>query len=168
MNKSNLKRYAPQARRDIIAAVTQRAQLLGLGESGGQVSAEAVQVQGDVALIGGRTWPANVQGRRDALLRRMQRDGYAHTLEAVAYTWFNRLAALRYMELHDYLGYGRRLLSSPIGSVGGLPEVLGHALALAEAGDLPGAQTRQPGRRAVPPGADRPVQRPEPGHALLV
>ena len=54
-----------------------------------------MQVQGDVALIGGRPWPANVQPRSEALLQRMQREGYAHTLEAVAYTWFNRLAALR-------------------------------------------------------------------------
>ena len=139
MNKTHLKRYAPKARKDIIAAVTQRAQLLGLSagssSDAGQVLAEPVQLQGDVVLIGGRPWPANVQGRRDALLRRMQRDGYAHTLEAVAYTWFNRLAALRYLELHDYLGHGRRVLSHPDG---GLPEVLGHALALAEAGDLPG------------------------------
>ena len=101
MNKTNLKRYAPQARKDFIAAVTARANLLGLSQRGGKVLAEPVHVQGDVALIGGRPWPANVQGRREALLQRTQRDGYAHTLEAVAYTWFNRLAALRYTELHD-------------------------------------------------------------------
>jgi hypothetical protein len=135
MNKTNLKRYAPQARKDFIAAVTARANLLGLSERGGKVHAEPSEVKGDVALIGGRPWPANVQGRREALLLRMQRDGYAQTLEAVAYTWFNRLAALRYMELHDYLGHGRRVLSNP---EGGLPEVLTHALPLAEAGDLPG------------------------------
>ena len=68
-------------------------------------------------------------------LQRMQREGYAHTLEAVAYTWFNRLAALRYMELHNYLGHGRRVLSNP---EGGLPEVLTHALPMAERGELPG------------------------------
>jgi len=56
-------------------------------------------------------------------------------MEAVAYTWFNRFAALRYMELHDYLGHGRRVLSNP---EGGLPEALAYALDLAEAGDLPG------------------------------
>lgn len=143
MNKTNLKRYAPQARKDFIAAVTARANLLGLSERAGQVHAEPAQVQGDVALIGGRPWPASVQGRREQLLHRMRRDGYAQTLEAVAYTWFNRLAALRYMELHDYLGHGRRVLSNP---EGGLPEVLTHALALAEAGDLPGlgaAQVRE-------------------------
>ena len=39
-------------------------------------------------------------------------------LRAVAYTWFNRFAALRYMELHDYLGHGHRVLSS---ATAGLP-----------------------------------------------
>ncbi len=136
MNKTNLKRYAPQARRDFIAAVTGRAQLLGLSERAGQVQAEPCTVQGDVALIAGRPWPASVQGQRQALIERMQRDGYSGTLEAVAYTWFNRVAALRFMELHDYLGHGRRVLSNPEGS--GLPEVLAHALELAESGDLPG------------------------------
>lgn len=140
MNKTNLKRYAPQARKDFIAAVTARAQLLGLSEVAGKPYAELCEVNGDVAVIAGRAWPASVQGKRDRLLQRMKRDGYTVTLDAVAYTWFNRFAALRYMELHDYLGHGRRVLSNPDGA---LPEVLSHALELAEAGDLPGLQAEQ-------------------------
>lgn len=135
MNKTNLKRYAPQARKDFIAAVTARAQLLGLSEVGGTPQAEPCTVNGEVAVIAGRPWPASVQGKRERLFQRMKRDGFAATLEAVAYTWFNRFAALRYMELHDYLGHGRRVLSNP---EGGLPEALAYALDLAEAGDLPG------------------------------
>ena len=69
MNKTNLKRYAPEARKDFIAAVTARANLLGLGERAGKPHAEPCEVRGDVALIGGRPWPANVQGRREALLK---------------------------------------------------------------------------------------------------
>jgi len=111
---------------------------LGTGSDAGQVIAEPCTVQGDVALIAGRAWPARVQGQRDALLQRMRRDAYVATLEAVAYTWFNRLAALRFMELHDDLGHGRRVLSNPVGGAGGLPEVLAHALDLAESGNLPG------------------------------
>jgi len=45
-------------------------------------------------------------------------------MDEVAYTWFNRFAALRYMEIHDYLGHGWRVLSS---RDGGLPEILRHA-----------------------------------------
>ena len=135
MNKSNLKRYAPQARRDFIAAVTARANLLGLSIEGGELHAAPAETRNDIVLIAGRAWPVKVQGQRQRLIQRMRRLGVAQVIDAVAYAWFNRLAALRYMELHDYLGHGRRVLSNP---AGGLPEVLAHALELAEQGDLPG------------------------------
>jgi hypothetical protein len=135
MNKAKLKSYAPQARKDFIVAVTARAHLLGLDEQGGQLKVAPAQTQGDVTLIAGQAWPAKVDGQRQQLIARMQREGFAQTVEAVAYTWFNRFAALRYMELHDYLGHGHRALSS---REGGLPEILAHASELAQAGDLPG------------------------------
>jgi hypothetical protein len=74
--------------------------------------------------------------QRERLVRRIQRDGFAHTLEAVAYTWFNRFAALRFMELHDYLGHGHRVLSSS--TAGALPDILTHAADLAASRELPG------------------------------
>ena len=136
MNKAKLKTYAPQARKDFIAAVTQRANLLGLSESAGKFEALPAERRGDVVLIAGREWPARVAQQRDRLVRRIQRDGFAYTMEAVAYTWFNRFAALRYMELHDYLGHGHRVLSSA--TTGGLPDILAHAADLAASRELPG------------------------------
>lgn len=140
MNKAKLKSYAPQARKDFIAAVTARAHLLGLDDQHGQLKIAPAQTQGDVTLIAGQAWPAKVDGQRQLLIARMQREGFAQTVEAVAYTWFNRFAALRYMELHDYLGHGHRALSS---REGGLPEILAHASELAQAGDLPGLKASQ-------------------------
>ncbi|MEJ2800310.1 BREX-1 system adenine-specific DNA-methyltransferase PglX [Comamonadaceae bacterium PP-2] len=134
MNKANLKSYAPKARLDFIKAVTERANMLGITASG----AAPAQVRGDVAIIDGTEWPAKVAAQRDQLIARMQREGFAQTCEAVAYTWFNRFAALRYMELHDYLGHGHRALSS---STGNLPDILTHAADLAQSGadsGLPG------------------------------
>ncbi|CAH1748213.1 Site-specific DNA-methyltransferase (adenine-specific) [Thauera humireducens] len=136
MNKAKLKTYAPQARKDFIAAVTQRANLLGLSESAGRFEALPAERRGDVVLIAGREWPARVAQQRDRLVRRIQRDGFGYTMEAVAYTWFNRFAALRYMELHDYLGHGHRVLSSA--TAGGLPDILAHAADLAASRELPG------------------------------
>ena len=133
MNKSNLKSYAPQARKDFIAAVTARANLLGLSETAGTLEVAPAQTQGDVTVIAGQAWPAKVSGQRDQLIERIRKDGFAHTMEAVAYTWFNRFAALRYMELHDYLGHGHRALSS---TSGGLPDILTHATDLTN--ELPG------------------------------
>ena len=87
-----------------------------------------------MTVIAGKAWPAKVEGQRQQLIARMQRKGFAQTVEGVAYTWFNLFAALRYMELHDYLGHGHRARSS---SQGGLPEILARASELARAADLP-------------------------------
>ena len=58
MNKAQLKSYAPQARRDFIAAVTARANLQGLSEKAGQLEVASSQLQGDIAVIAGQEWPA--------------------------------------------------------------------------------------------------------------
>jgi len=134
MNKAKLKSYAPKARLDFIKAVTERANILGITATG----TAPAQVRGDVAIIDGTEWPAKVAAQRDQLIARMRREGFAQTCEAVAYTWFNRFAALRYMELHDYLGHGHRALSS---GTGNLPDILTHAADLAQVGahsGLPG------------------------------
>ncbi len=137
MNKAKLKSYAPQARKDFIAAVTARANLLGIsekaGDKAGQLDVAPSQLQGDVTVIAGQAWPAKVHSQREQLIARIQKDGFAQTMEAIAYTWFNRFAALRYMELHDYLGHGHRALSS---TSGGLPDILTHATDLTN--ELPG------------------------------
>ncbi|MEI8327502.1 MAG: SAM-dependent methyltransferase, partial [Betaproteobacteria bacterium] len=135
MNKAKLKSYAPQARKDFIAAVTARANLLGLSEKAGRLEVAPSQTQGDVMVIAGQAWPIKLQAQREKLIKRIQKDGFDHTMEAVAYTWFNRFAALRYMELHDYLGHGHRALSS---TAGGLPDILTYAAELAQGGNLQG------------------------------
>lgn len=138
MNKAKLKTYAPQARKDFIAAVTARANLLGIAEKNGRLEITPGEKTGDLVLIAGQAWPAKVHNQRERLIQRMRKEGFAQTLESVAYTWFNRFAALRFMEIHDYLGHGHRILSS---REGGLPEILTHATELA--GVLPGLKAQQ-------------------------
>ena len=136
MNKAKLKSYAPQARKDFIAAVTARANLLGLAMKSGTLEVAPSQPQGDTTVIAGQAWPAKVHGQRQQLIVRIKKDGFSQTMEAVAYTWFNRFAALRYMELHDYLGHGHRALSSLEGT---LPDILTHAADLTQGdGSMPG------------------------------
>lgn len=122
MNKNKLKSYAPQARREFIRAVGDRAALLGLSADGVH---QSVQVSGEVAIIGGRPHPARIAAQRRQIEERIAREGYAAMIEEIAYTWFNRLTALRYMELHNYLGHGLRVLSHPSGGV--IPEILEKA-----------------------------------------
>ena len=138
MNTAKLKSYAPQARRDFIAAVQARANQLGLSAQGGKLEIAPSEKTGDIVVIAGQAWPAKVHQQRERLIARINEDGFAHTIEAVAYTWFNRFAALRYMEIHDYLEHGHRALSS---REGGLPEILADATELV--GVLPGLNATQ-------------------------
>jgi hypothetical protein len=121
MNTTQLKDYAPRARRDFIAAVEAQAARLGITAKG---VADA-RVQGDVLLVGGQAFPKAYADPRQKLAERVRAEGFAPTMEAIAYTWFNRFAAMRYMELHGYLEHGFRVLSHPQGQ--GRPEILDHA-----------------------------------------
>ncbi len=124
MNRSALKTYAPAARREFIKAVTARAGHFGLKAEG----SDPVSVKGDVAVINGKAHPRSVADKRALLEERIERlgpGGFDRTLEAVAYTWFNRLVAIRYMELHGYLDHGYRVLSHPEGKE--TPEILEFA-----------------------------------------
>ena len=128
MNRSKLKTYAPQARRDFIKAVMGRAAYYGLTAD----KIEPVTEEGDVAIIAGKPFPRSVAAKRKLLEQRIDRQGFQQVMEAMAYTWFNRLMAIRYMELHGYLDHGYRVLSHPEGKP--TPEILEHA----EHVDLPG------------------------------
>jgi type II restriction/modification system DNA methylase subunit YeeA len=128
MNTAKLKTYAPKARRDFIAAVTRRAAKFGLSDQG----ASPVREEGQVVIIEGQPYPKRLAAQRAKLAQRIARQGFAPVLEAAAYTWFNRFAAIRYLELHGYLDHSFRVLSHPGG--GALPEILEHAQHL----DLPG------------------------------
>lgn len=109
MNTNNIKRYAPKARKAFIAAVSKQAAKYGITAK----AIAPVETKGDLLLIGGRAFPVAIQKSRLALVQLIEQQGYAQTMEKVAYSWFNRLCAIRYMELHDYLGHGRRVLSHP-------------------------------------------------------
>lgn len=117
MNRSALKKYAPQARLDFIEAVTLRARRLGLDPA----LPVNIEQTGDVLLIGGQPFSASIAKQRAMLTLRIQQQGFSAVVEALAYTWFNRLVAIRFMELKGYLSHGYRVLSHPQGQQ---PEIL--------------------------------------------
>jgi hypothetical protein len=128
MNKNALKTYAPRARRDFIAAVTARAAKFGVSPK----QIEPIWVEGDFAIIGGTPFPRKVEEQRRLLEGRISAYGFAQVMEVAAYTWFNRFAAIRFMEIHGYLDHGYRVLSHPTGKL--LPEIVEQA----DHVDLPG------------------------------
>jgi len=126
MNTTPLKTYAPEARRAFIAAVSAQAARLGITAN----SIDPAQVQGDVLLVGGQAFPKTIGPARRRLVERIRAHGFEATMEAIAYTWFNRFVAIRYMELHGYLEHGYRVLSAGGArgqGLGARPEILDHA-----------------------------------------
>jgi hypothetical protein len=126
MNTSNLKNYAPKARRDFIEAVTKRANLFGIHNNN---IAEA-KVTGGLMDIEGKTFDVGLLPSRERLAKRVAAVGFDQLMELIAYTWFNRLCAIRYMELQGYLDHGLRVLSSPVTENGF--EILEHAQDVAD------------------------------------
>ncbi len=109
MNTSHIKKYAPKARTAFIAAATRQAARYGITAK----DIAPVEIKGDVALIGAHPFPAGMARARAALVKLVQQNGFHQVMEQAAYSWFNRLCAIRFMELKGYLDHGRRVLSHP-------------------------------------------------------
>lgn len=119
MNTATLKSYAQAARRDFLQAITDRAAQLGI--SANSIATVPHQTTGAV-VIEGTAFPVSILAPRKVVVDAIERDGFRAVIEQVAYTWFNRLVALRFMEIHGYLDHGLRILSNPGG--GAVPEIV--------------------------------------------
>ena len=111
MDKNKIKSFAIWARRNLISAVSERANRIGVTENKIE---EAVAVQGGFKLVGNDEIFKLSKGDRDKLVDEVKGKGFEQVMEEVAYTWFNRFMGLRYMEVNDYLPTGIRVLSSKI------------------------------------------------------
>lgn len=95
MDKNAIKKYAVWARRELISRVSQRAALYEITDKGyGDASADSVL---------GRVMSAEEKRQRQALIAQIREKGYEQAMEEIAYTWFNRFIALRFMEVNGYL-----------------------------------------------------------------
>ena len=139
MNTNNIKKYAPIARREFIEAVGKRLNQFGVYNKGNTLTISEPTVSGSVMQIDGNAFDAGLAPARKRLTIRAEQLGFDALVEHVAYTWFNRLCAIRFMELKpDYLEHGFRVLSpSPSQGEGRgegiIPEILDHAQYVAEA-----------------------------------
>lgn len=104
MNKSALRNFAVWARRDLIKRISDRANLLGVYENKPESQIQAETDKGFV--INGITYNYPKQ-MRDDFIKRVKQVGYQDTIEEIAYTWFNRIVALRFMEINGYLKNGK-------------------------------------------------------------
>ena len=104
MNDTAIKNYCIWARNELIAGVEARMRLYGVAEGAEPAGATAV---------GGRALSPEETEWRDALLRAGAEEGFARLRDRAAYTWFNRIAAVRYMEVHDFLPSRVRMFTRP-------------------------------------------------------
>lgn len=108
MNKSAVKNYAVEARKKWIQAIAQQAAFYGCTEKGSLNEADITKQLADKGVF----LTANEKSARGALVNDINEKGYQNAIEEIAYTWFNRLIAIRFMEVNGYLPSGIRVLSS--------------------------------------------------------
>lgn len=126
MNKTAIKNFAIWARNRLIADIKYRAGLMGITENG--IAVALPQSNGTTEFYDiGTAEPYAINGeeikqRRTLVdvIRAKEEDSdyavaYKYIIEEVAYTWFNRLIAVRFMEVNDYLPSHVRVLSSESG-----------------------------------------------------
>ncbi|MFB4169022.1 BREX-1 system adenine-specific DNA-methyltransferase PglX [Virgibacillus sp. JSM 102003] len=112
MNKAELKKFAVEARRDLIDKVSLKAEQYGITEDNQEVDIEENYGQ---LIVNGKTFPIEMKHAVHTLQQRLNKVGYDQLIEEVAYTWFNRIIAIRYMEVNNYLPDRVNVLSSSTG-----------------------------------------------------
>ena len=114
MNKSAIKKFAIEARKKLIDSVTDKAGMLGITE---KACSEPITKGVDFEVyqtVAGTEVTLNKRQceQRRKLVSQIESRGFEAVVEEVAYTWFNRICAIRFMEVNDYLPNRVRVLSS--------------------------------------------------------
>ena len=104
MDKNAIKKFAVWARTELIARVSLKGVEYGITEDNIE--------DANADSVGGKVLTADEKKQRQALIAEINDKGYKQVMEEVAYTWFNRFSALRFMEVNGYLLPLQRHLTS--------------------------------------------------------
>lgn len=123
MNKKALLEYALFARKELETQIALSLNKLGIYKD----HITKANVVGDFTIIEGtqETFPKRVYALRNSIVENefhLKNQKFDNVVEEFAYTWFNRIVAIRFMEVHDYFPHGFRVLTSRDGSYE--PEIL--------------------------------------------
>lgn len=122
MNKNAIKSYAVWARTELMKQVSQKAYEYGVTEN------SLPELNTDT--INDRLLSSDEKSQLNELVREVRKNGFEHVIEEVAYTWFNRFIALRYMEVNNYLPRDLRVRVFTNENNEFKPEILSEALHL--------------------------------------
>lgn len=131
MNDAALKNFATWARIKLLMDVRTRAATYRIDADGAQADA--------VARVDGEVLSPQEQRQRADLLRMVRAEGFDALMERAAYTWFNRILAIRFMEVNDRLPSGVRLFSTGDGAFSRRTQAIEEALSL----DIEGLDRQQ-------------------------
>lgn len=121
MDKKALQSYATWSKQYLEQQIELSLKSLGIHSDDDIREAKRV---GDVTIIDGdaTSYPAELKEQRDSIIKLIRISGYQNAVEEFAYTWFNRIVALRFMEIHEFLPHGFRILSDRSGGIE--PEII--------------------------------------------
>ncbi len=131
MNDTAIKNYCIWARAELLNEVENRMQRYGIMEEGAEPA--------DAQTVGGRALSTQEQKQRAQLLEMQARMSHDALRDKAAYTWFNRIIAVRFMELHDYLPSGVHVFCAVDNLNAFEPEIVKEALDV----DLPDAKQEE-------------------------
>ena len=120
MNKSKIQKFAVDGHKLLYKQIAQRAYQYGIEEEN-VGKADATEARG-------RILSPLEKSQRAALIAEINANGYPQTIERVTYIWFNRIVALRFMEVNNYLPSHIRVFSDASGAF--KPEILNDVLHL--------------------------------------
>ena len=120
MDKNAIKKFAIQSRVELIKAVRQKAFEYKIEEQSDNYDSNVT--------AGGRLLTDAEQKQRASLISQIRQKGYEQVMEEVAYTWFNRFIALRYMEVNNFLPSRVRVFSDENDEFN--PEILKEAMTI--------------------------------------
>lgn len=120
MDKNAIKKYAVWARRELISRVSQKALQYGITDK------SIVEATAD--SVNGKVLSAAEKRQRQALISQIRAKGYEQVMEEVAYTWFNRFSALRFMEVNGYLPSRVRVFTDDTNAF--KPQIISEAIQL--------------------------------------
>lgn len=120
MDKNAIKKYAVWARNELLEKVTQKALQYGIEEG--------KELDSKLDSINGVLLTEVEKKQRQALIQKIENDGFSQVMEEVAYTWFNRFIAIRFMEINGYLPSHVRVFSDDCNTF--RPQILSEALHL--------------------------------------
>lgn len=127
MNKSSIKNFAVTARIKLLGAIEQKAYELGITKKG----IKEPEVYKDGFRVNDNFFKKYQMKQREKLIQNIKDQGFDQVIEEVAYTWFNRFIAIRFMEVNEYLPTGLRVLSS-VDSGKIEPDAVSDVLTIAE------------------------------------